>query len=109
MKAIPPGIFLMYEHNVAGAAVDNAHFEIMVKAMLCWSDEAKAPKKTPGRATMPVWPRDELDDEEDEAIVDGDGDDDDEPGEALHAGPAGGEPIDGDPGEAGLPVSQQLD
>lgn len=110
MKAIPSGIFLMNEHNVVEAAVDIAHFEIMVNAMLAWSGEPKAPKKTPGRATVAAGPRDELDDEEDEALVDDDDElDDDEPAGGLHAGPAGGEAVDGDPDEAELPESEEVD
>jgi hypothetical protein len=89
--------------------VDIDHFQIIVKAMLRWSDEPKAPKKTLGRTSAPAGPRDELDDEEDEAIVDDDDDDDDEnePAQASHAGPAGAEPVDADPDEA--EVSEQLD
>jgi hypothetical protein len=91
--------------------VDIEHFEIIVKAMLRWSDEPKAPKKTLGRTSAAAGQRDELDDEEDEAIVDDDDDDDDDdedaPAQAMPAGPAGGEPVDADPDEA--EVSEQLD
>jgi hypothetical protein len=95
-----------------GAAVEIEPFEIIVKAMLRWSDEPKAPKKTLGRTSMPAGPRDELDDEEDEAIVDDDEDeddaeDDDEPVQPLHAAPAGGKAFDADPDEA--EASEQLD
>jgi hypothetical protein len=90
-----------------GAAVDIEHFEILVKAMLRWSDEPKAPKKTVGRTTAAAGPRDELDDEEDEALVDDDDDDEDAPARALHGGPAGGEPGEADPDEA--EASEQLD
>jgi hypothetical protein len=91
-----------------GAAVDTEPFDIIVKAMLRWSDEPKAPKKTLGRSTAAAGPRDELDDEEDEALVDDDDDDDEHaPAPALHAGPGGGEPVDADPDEAA--ASEQLD
>jgi hypothetical protein len=93
-----------------GAAVDIEHFEILVKAMLRWSDEPKAPKKTVGRTTAAAGRHDELDeldDEEDEALVDDDDDDEDAPAQALPGGPAGAEPADADPDEA--EASEQLD
>jgi hypothetical protein len=90
--------------------VDIEHFEIMVKAMLCWSDEPKAPRKTMSRATLPAGERDELDAEEDEALVDDDeDDDDDEPAHTWRAAPAAAVPGDADPGQAGLPESEQLE
>ena len=58
------------------------HFNIIVNAMLAWSDEPKAPKKTvaarhPGIAVQ----RDPFDDEDDEELID---DDDFEPEEELN-------------------------
>lgn len=77
------------------------HFQIIVNAMLSWSDEAKAPKKAPARPPVAMAPRDELDD--DEVIGD---DDDFEPDEALNIKADGGEPTNRDGADAGLPVSE---
>ncbi len=46
--------------------MDLQKFEIIVNAMLGWSDEAKAPRKTPGRAPS----RFALEDEDDDDIID---------------------------------------
>jgi hypothetical protein len=45
--------------------VDLQKFEIIVNAMLGWSDEAKAPRKTPGRHAAPVQSRFAGEDEDD--------------------------------------------
>jgi hypothetical protein len=76
------------------------HFQIIVNAMLSWSDEAKAPKKVPARSPVAMSPRDELDDD-DEMIDD---DDDFEPDEELNVKAEGGEPA-----EVELPVSEPVD
>lgn len=75
------------------------HFQIIVNAMLSWSDEAKAPKKVPARPTVSMSPRDELDDDE---LIDDD--DDFEPDEELHIKADGDESSD-----AELPVSDPVD
>ena len=82
--------------------MDIEHFEIMVKAMLSWQDEAHGPKKAHGRPAVAAPRRDELDDD-DEEFVD---EDDFEPEESLHIKP---EPIDGDPVDADLSDSEQVD
>lgn len=90
--------------------MDLAHFEIIVNAMLAWSAEPKAPKKTPGRAIEPAWPRDELDDDdEDEALVDDDADADDAPIAALRSWPRSGDTAAVELDEAGLPEPEQAD
>lgn len=96
------GLFFLNEHNVLGAAVDLAHFETIVNAMLAWSDEPKAPKKVSGRSSAPAVPRvvrDELDDDEEEEIVD---DDDFEPEEEIGIKADAGAAEDDDLDEADL-------
>ncbi len=79
------------------------HFQIIVNAMLSWSEEPKAPKKTvaarhPGIAA----PRDAFDDEDEEELIDDD--DDFEPDEELNI------KADADrPSEPELPVSDPVD
>jgi hypothetical protein len=87
--------------------VDIAHFEIIVKAMLSWSDEPRPSKKTPGRA---AWPEDEEGGEDEQVIVsdDDDEEDDDEPAETVRAAPAAAKPVVADPA-TGFPVVRQLD
>lgn len=77
------------------------HFQIIVNAMLGWSDEAKAPKKVPARPPVAMSPRDELDD--DEMIDD---DDDFEPDEEMNIKGDGGEQVDAGGADAGLPVAE---
>jgi hypothetical protein len=89
-------------HNVVEAAVDLAHFEIIVNAMLAWSVEPKAPKKSLGRAPELAWPRDELDDDEDEPLVDGADEEDEEPVEPRRNWPGADETAAGDPDDAEL-------
>lgn len=45
--------------------MDLQKFEIIVNAMLGWSDEAKSPRKTPGRHAAPAQSRFAADDEDD--------------------------------------------
>jgi hypothetical protein len=45
--------------------VDLQKFEIIVNAMLGWSDEAKSPRRTPGRHAAPAQSRFAKDDEDD--------------------------------------------
>jgi hypothetical protein len=83
--------------------VDIEHFEIIVKAMLSWSDEPKAPVKSMGRHAVAARPRDELDDDDDMV------DDDFEPEEELHIKPDASAPMDGAAAEAELSESEQVD
>jgi hypothetical protein len=87
--------------------VDIAHFEIIVKAMLSWSEEPRPSKKALGRS---AWPEDEEGGEEEQVIVDDEDDDedDDEPGETGRAAPAAAKPVAADPA-TGFPVVRQLD
>jgi hypothetical protein len=78
------------------------HFQIIVNAMLSWSEEPKAPKKTvaarhPGIAA----PRDAFDDEDEEELID---DDDFEPDEELNIKTEAAEP-----GDAELPIADPVD
>lgn len=78
------------------------HFQIIVNAMLSWSDEPKAPKKTvaarhPGIAA----PRDAFDDEDEEELID---DDDFEPDEELNIKAEAA-----DPDEAEAPTADPVD
>ena len=78
------------------------HFQIIVTAMLSWSDEPEAPKKTvaarhPGIAA----PREAFDDEDEEELID---DDDFEPEEELTIKAEAAKPS-----EAELPVSDRVD
>jgi hypothetical protein len=94
--------------RLPGAAVDIAHFEIIVKAMLSWSDEPKPSRKTLGRA---AWPEDEEGGEEEQVIVEDDEDeeDDDEPATSVRAAPAAAKSaVAADPA-TGFPVVRQLD
>lgn len=86
--------------------MDLAHFEIIVNAMLAWSTEPKLPKKTPGLAIEPAWPRNELDDDEDEALVD---DADDAPIAAPRSWPRSGDTAAVELDEAGLAEPEQAD
>jgi hypothetical protein len=77
------------------------HFQIIVNAMLAWSDEPKAPRKTvaarhPGIAAQ----RDPFDDEEEEELID----DDFEPEDDLHISADAAEPA-----ETELPVADPAD
>jgi len=88
--------------------VDIEHFEIIVKAMLSWADEPKAPKKALGRSAGPAGAIDEHDDELDEPIVAED-DDDDDLDDAPQMRPASVRKADADRGAAPWPVSEQAD
>lgn len=78
------------------------HFQIIVNAMLSWSEEPKAPKKMvaarhPGIAA----PRDAFDDDDEEELID---DDDFEPDEELNIKADSTEPD-----EAEQPASDPVD
>jgi hypothetical protein len=83
--------------------VDIQHFEIMVNAMLAWSDEAKAPKKDARHGAAPV--RDDIDDV-DEFVDSEDDDFDDE--EAPVVKRAAAWPTTGE-AEAELPEAEPAD
>jgi hypothetical protein len=84
------------------AAVDIQHFEIIVNAMLSWSDESKAPKKAAAQGALAA--RAERDD--DDEFVD---DDDFEPDEELGIKADAGEPAGAAPAKTSWPVSEQAD
>ena len=78
------------------------HFQIIVNAMLSWSDKPTAPKKTvAARHPGIVAPRDAFDDEDEEERID---DDDFEPEEELNIKAEAAKPS-----EAELPVSDRVD
>jgi hypothetical protein len=88
------------------AAVDMEHFQIIVNAMLAWSDEPKALKKTvaarhPGIAA----PRDAFDDEDEEELRD----DDFEPDEELNIRAEADQPASAKPAGAGWPSAEPVD
>ena len=83
------------------------HFQIIVNAMLAWSDEPKAPKKiVAARHPGISGTRDGFDDEEE--LIDED-DDDFEPEEELHIKADADEPASAKPAIAGWPVSAPAD
>lgn len=59
--------------------MDLQKFEIIVNAMLSWSDEAKSPKRAASRGAAPAESRFALEDEDDEIIDDHDLEPEDEP------------------------------
>jgi hypothetical protein len=72
--------------------VDLQKFEIIVNAMLGWSDEAKVPRKTPGRHAAPVQSRFAHEDEDEDDLVE----DDLEPEDELPGFPRAGAAADVD-------------
>lgn len=108
MIALQSGIFLIHEQIVVEAAVDIVHFEIIVKAMLSWADEPRAPKKALGRSAGSASAIDEQDEELDEPIVDED-DDDDDMDDVPRARPASVAKADAGRITSPWPVSEQAD
>jgi hypothetical protein len=84
------------------------HFQIIVNAMLAWSDEPKAPKKAvsarhPGLTAS----RDGFDDEDEEELIDDD--DDFEPEEELNIKAEADAPASAKPAAAGWPISEPVE
>lgn len=84
------------------------HFQIIVNAMLSWSDEPKAPKKAvSARHPGIVAPRDAFDDEDEEELIEDD--DDFEPDEELNIKAEADQPASGKLNDAGWPVAEPVD